>query len=86
MYRNAGHLLAADFALARVNACSDAETEILCACDYLPGAQDRSRGTVEGGKEAVTRGVDLTAAKTRERVTDGSAVPLEEVAPTSVTE
>src|SRR5262249_35644873 len=50
------------------------------------GAPDRPRGPVEGGKEAVPGGVDLTAAEPLKEPADAGVVLIEQVSPAAVTE
>ena len=80
----AGEIIAADLALARVQTCSQFDPERPDGSRDCLGAADRSRGTIEAGDEAVAGRVDLRSPKPSELVTHGLVMRVEERAPTPV--
>jgi|ERR1022692_517522 hypothetical protein len=84
VYREAGEFVADDFALAGVHACPDIEPDRCDDLDDRSRAANRTRGTIEGGKEAVSSGVELSTAEAGDLTAGGVLVRLEQVAPAAV--
>ena len=80
----AGEIIAADLALARVQTCSHFDPERPDGSRDCLGAADRARGTIEAGHEAVAGRVDLRSPKPSELVAHGLVMRVKERAPTPV--
>src|SRR4051794_9839857 len=78
------HLAVDELALARVEAGANIDAELPNAVDDRPRAADRPRRAVEGSEEAVSRGVDLAAARACELPADDGVVALEQFSPAAV--
>jgi hypothetical protein len=84
--REPGQLVARALALARVDSGAHVEPEIAHAVDDRAGAANRTSRSVEAGEEPGARGVELRPAKALELPADQRVVPVEEIAPHSVSE
>src|SRR5438445_9874419 len=84
--RDAGWLVAHEFALAGVQPAPKLEPERVHGIPDRTRTPDRPRWAVEAREEAVTGGVDLPPAKTRELTTHEGVVLSEQVAPPAIAE
>ncbi len=73
-------------ALARVEADTHFDAELVHALADRRGAPDRPRWAVEGGEEGVTGGVELSAAEADELPPDEPVVRLDQLPPAGVAE
>ena len=80
------HFLAAHLALADVQPSSRLEAEFQHSATHRPRAPERSRGPIERREEAISCGVDLTAAEAGQLAADRRAVPPQYIPPTVVTD
>ena len=81
---DSGDLAVGELDLARVEPRSHGEVEWAHALDDRLRAADRSGRAVEGGEEAVARGVDLTTVEASELAADRGVMLFDEVPPASV--
>src|SRR5689334_22001724 len=86
VHGDAAVLVAHHFAFAGVRAGANLEAELAHLLRHRAGAAHGARRAVEGGEEAVARGVDLAAAKPCELAAHEPVVVLQELAPAAVAE
>src|SRR5438105_14601275 len=80
------HLAVHQLALTGMEARPQLETEGPDRVSDRARRANRPRRPVEGGEEAVARGVDLATAKPRQLLPDGCVMGLEKLAPAAVAE
>ena len=84
MYSDTSHVVAFDYALARVNAAPDPQPQRANHVPNRVGTFNRASWTVEGCKDTIPRGVHYPAAETCDFLANLLLIVVDQVAPTRV--
>src|SRR5262249_22515044 len=86
MHRDTSNLGADHFTLGRVKTSTKLDAKRSARVADSPRASYGPGGTVKGGKDPVTSGIDLTPARAGKLAADQDVIPLKHLAPTAVAE